>query len=310
MADFTINANDFGAFYQNVGQNGTNDTVTVNIGTGFEGTISVDSVPGDDEIETIIINIPEGWKLQIDAIEQEGEGVAYKSYSFEVINADGEAVGTLAMRGNVFEGVPCFCSGTMIETPHGYRAVEDLNAGDLVITADNGPKPIKWAGVKTLSQVDLLMVPELLPIRIKAGALGKSVPAQDLLVSPQHRILVRSRVAQKMFGANEVLVAAKQLLQLDGIDVETGAQQVKYYHFLFDQHEIVFANGTETESLFTGKEALKSVGKTAQEEIFQLFPELRSADADACPSARPLPSGRMARKLAVRHAQNNQPLVQ
>lgn len=55
-----------------------------------------------------------------------------------------------------------------------------------------------------------------------------------------------------MFGTDEVLVAAKQLLQLDGIDIATDVERVDYYHILFDRHEVMILNGAETESLYTG----------------------------------------------------------
>ncbi len=92
-----------------------------------------------------------------------------------------------------------------------------------------------------------------------AGALGPGHPARPLVVSPQHRILVRSAIAQRMFGSAEVLVAAKQLLSLDGIDVAQDLETVEYFHILFDRHEIVFAKGTETESLYTGPQALRGI---------------------------------------------------
>ena len=194
----------------------------------------------------------------------------------------------------------------MIETGHGIVAIEDLSGGDLVRTRDNGLQPIRWIGSNRLAQDPL---PEnLRPIRIRAGALGINRPANDLLVSPQHRILIRSAIAQRMFGTDEVLVAAKQLCQLDGIDIADDLTEVEYFHILFDRHEIVYSNGAETESLYTGPEALKSVGRAAREEIFAIFPELRDRDY-APPAARHLASGRMGRKLAVRHAQNDRPLV-
>ena len=146
------------------------------------------------------------------------------------------------------------------------------------------------------------------PIRIRAGALGEGLPHADLIVSPQHRMLVRSKIALKMFGAMEVLVAAKQLCQIDGIDVAHDLAEVTYVHFLFDAHQIVLANGAESESLFTGPEALKSVGPAAAAEIFAIFPELAS-DGHAPVAARQLASGRMGRKLAVRHIQNDRPLL-
>lgn len=203
----------------------------------------------------------------------------------------------------------CFMVGTMIKTDHGEVAVEDLRENDMVLTKDHGLQPIRWIGSTKLTTAGLARKPKLSPIRIRAGALGAGLPKLDLLVSPQHRILIRSKIAQKMFSTDEVLVAAKQLVILDGIDVDTKIGAVEYYHILFDRHEVVFANGAETESLYTGPEALKAVGALAQEEIFALFPELRDRDYGVI-SARKIPSGRLGRRLAYRHLQNDKPLIQ
>ncbi|AGT08456.1 Hint domain-containing protein [Paracoccus aminophilus] len=206
---------------------------------------------------------------------------------------------------------PCFARGTLIETEFGSMPVEDLIEGVQVWTKDNGLQPIRWIGSRHLDSTVLAQNEAIRPIRIRAGALGANSPTQDLLVSPQHRILVRSRIALKMFGAEEILVAAKQLLQIEGIDIVEDQIEVEYFHFLFDQHEIVLSNGAETESLYTGDEALKSLGSAACEEIFQLFPELRHrTPGEVATGARLLASGRMGRKLAVRHAQNGKALVQ
>ncbi|SDE83846.1 Hint domain-containing protein [Paracoccus isoporae] len=111
-----------------------------------------------------------------------------------------------------------------------------------------------------------------------------------------------------MFGTNEVLVAAKQLCQVDGIDTAYDLDEVEYFHILFDRHEVVISNGAETESLYTGPQALKSVGEAALEEIFTIFPELKDHDYTPVP-ARTFASGRMGRKLAMRHKKNAKPLV-
>lgn len=204
---------------------------------------------------------------------------------------------------------PCFVLGTLIRTENGEVPVETLAVGDMVATRDHGLRPILWIGSRLLNAAVLAANPQLRPIRIRAGALGDNSPSSDLLVSPQHRVLVRSRIAQKMFGTTEILVAAKQLLFLDGIDIAEDVDSVEYFHFLFDQHEVVISNGAETESLYTGSEALKAIGKAAQAEIFALFPELHDRDYTPAP-ARMLASGRMGRKLAVRHALNGKTLVQ
>lgn len=203
----------------------------------------------------------------------------------------------------------CFVRGTLIETVNGLQSIETLKVGDMVMTRDHGLQPIRWIGCRVLSPMRLVLNAKLRPIRIRAGALGRQMPVNDLLVSPQHRILVRSAIAQKIFGTEDILAAAKQLVMIDGIDIcNEIVGPVEYFHILFDQHEIVFANGAEAESLLPGPEALKSVGPDALDEIYELFPEL--SDAGFMPSqVRKLATGRMARRLAVRHAQNGKALV-
>jgi len=222
-----------------------------------------------------------------------------------IVSVGYDPEGTLALGP---EDVTCFVAGTLIETRHGLVAVENLNVGDEILTRDNGFQPIRWIGSTKLSTAALARQPNLRPIRIRAGALGTNMPASDLMVSPQHRILVRSNIAVRMFGVDEVLVAAKQLLIIEGIDYAEDVQGVEYFHFLFDRHEVVMSNGAATESLFTGPQALKSVGAAARAEILALFPEMGEPTFEPT-AARELPSGRMARKLAMRHVQNRRTLV-
>lgn len=202
---------------------------------------------------------------------------------------------------------PCFTAGTLIRTQTGERPVDELAVGDMIETMDNGLQPIRWIGSRKLDAAALRAAPNLLPIFIGKGALSDSTPAQDLIVSPQHRVLVRSKIAQRMFDAAEVLVAAKQLLQLPNVHIVESCDQVSYYHILFDRHEIIYSNGAPTESLYTGAQALRALSPDARDEILTLFPEL--SDPDTLPqAARLLVPGRTARRLAQRHADNHQPL--
>lgn len=218
-----------------------------------------------------------------------------------------EYTGVFTDRYGVAAFVPCFTAGTLIETQDGPRRVEDLAVGDMVWTRDNGFQPIRWCGSRRLDRAELQANPRLSPIRIRAGALGSNCPATDLTVSPQHRVLVRSRIAQRMFGAAELLVAAKQLTEIDGIDEVRDAEQVTYVHLLFDHHEVLSSNGAETESLYPGPQAMAALGEAAQ-EIYTLFPDLRGHE-DSFPGARPFATGKRARQLAMRHAANARPLA-
>lgn len=223
-----------------------------------------------------------------------------------IITLSHDTTGTLSL--DDADVVPCFVTGTLIETPLGLVAVECLRPGDLVMTKDHGPQPIRWAGSVRLNPRVLALKPHLRPIRIKAGALGQNRPARDLVVSPQHRILVRSKLTMRMFDAPEILIAAKQLLDVDGVEIARDIAEVGYHHFLCDQHEVVYANGAETESMYIGKQALKAVGCAATREILTLFPELADPRTSWA-AARLIPPGRKARKMVERHVKNRHLMV-
>ena len=205
--------------------------------------------------------------------------------------------------------VPCFTRGTLIDTPDGTVAIENLRVGDRVETVDHGPQSIRWIGAREVNRFELMAFPKLRPIRIMAGALGIGIPERDLLVSPQHRIMLRSAIARRMFSSAEIFVPAKKLVDVPGISVDTEADHVEYFHMLFDRHEVVFAEGAPTESLFTGSEALKSVGAAARAEIAALFPEIETA-AYAPSLAREVPSSSSRIKRYIsRHKKNNRQLI-
>ncbi len=198
----------------------------------------------------------------------------------------------------------CFTPGTLIETPAGPRPVESLRSGDLVATRD-GPRPIRWIGRRRLDLIDLMANPKLMPVLVPRGAFGDGLPRRDLHVSPQHRVVVRSKIAERMFGAREVLVAVKQLVGTAGIEVDGELSTVTYYHFMLDDHALVIADGIEAETLYPGPQALSFLSEDARAEISTLFPEL---EAGAASLALPCLKGRDARALAARHARSGQPL--
>jgi hypothetical protein len=133
--------------------------------------------------------------------------------------------------------VTCFCAGTMVRTPDGEVSVESLKRSDLVLTADGRSMPIRWVGRQTVSTLfgDPLRV---LPIRIKAGALAENAPSRDLLVSPDHAILVE--------GA---LIQAGALVNGSSIVRERNVPRVfTYYHVEVDDHSLIFAENTPAET--------------------------------------------------------------
>ena len=194
----------------------------------------------------------------------------------DFLDVDGNITSTMVFE-EIENVVPCFTPGTAIATPRGERLVEDLKVGDKIITRDNGIQEICWMGKKILSGHELARAPNLRPILIQKGALGNNLPEHDILVSPQHRILINNERTSLYFEETEVLVAAKHLTGLKGVD-EVGTLGVSYVHFMFENHEVVLSNGAWTESFQPGQSVIDGLGAEQRDEIFQLFPELKTVE--------------------------------
>lgn len=173
--------------------------------------------------------------------------------------------------------IPCFTPGTLIATATGERRVEELQPGDRVITRDNGLQEIRWVGRRDMSGAELAAAPHLRPVLIREGALGKGLPERDMLVSPQHRVLITGERPQLFFEESEVLVAAKHLTGMDGVDV-VDVSSTTYIHVMFDHHEVILSDGAWTESFQPGDMTLGSMDTAQRSEILELFPELGTQD--------------------------------
>ena len=194
--------------------------------------------------------------------------------------------------------VPCFTPGTSIATPRGEMLVEDLQEGDKIITRDNGIQEIRWIGAKRMEGRTLQANPHLQPVLIQRGALGHGLPERDMLVSPNHRMLVNTDRVALYFEQNEVLVSAKHLVNpSEGIQ-NINSMGTTYIHFMFDSHEVVLSNGAWSESFQPGDYSLKGIGNAQRNEIFELFPELQGKKGrDAYSAARLTLKKREARML-------------
>lgn len=192
----------------------------------------------------------------------------------------------------------CFTAGTLIDTPDGPRRVEDLCVGDLVLTMDDGPQPIRWVGHRTLRLQELLCDPRLWPVTIAANAFGPAQPARDLAVSRQHRILRSGWACELYFGEPEVLVSACKLVNGGSVRLDPPITDVTYIHFLCDNHQIVFAEGLATESFYPSALSLSGVAAEAKAELLLIFPELHDIATPPLATARMVVAGKVARLAA------------
>ncbi|MFZ1469362.1 MAG: Hint domain-containing protein [Paracoccaceae bacterium] len=223
-----------------------------------------DVVVTDDGNGNAVLTFPEGESLVLEGVAPRQMATAQQRHA---------------------AGIPCFTTGVRILTPAGEIPVERLRPGDLVVTRDNGPMPVVWAGTRRLGAAELATAPHLRPVRIAPGSWAGP---RDLLVSPQHAILVRA----PQRGGTESFVRATHLARLKGgkVRIAGGCRSVTYVHLLFEGHQVIFANGVASESYYPGKWGITALDHIARHEVLTLFPDLRWRDPAFVygPTARPV----------------------
>lgn len=180
----------------------------------------------------------------------------------------------LAKGTNMDGGVICFTPGTRIATPYGPVPVEYLKAGDKVITKDSGPSEILWTGARRMSGARLHAQPHLRPVRIRPGAFGIDRPDGELLVSPEHRFLVKGRAAEALFNTSEVLVRARDLINGSSVRQETRLKEVTYIHLMLESHQVIWANSVETESFHPASASLSALSQSDRADLLTGMPDL------------------------------------
>ena len=174
----------------------------------------------------------------------------------------------------------------MIDTRCGAVAVQDLRVGDRVLTRDNGFQTIRWIGRKSLGAAALAASPALRPVCIRRDAFGPGVPARDMVVSRQHRMLLTGTDVQLHMAETEVLACAGHLGP-QSLRTLPLVEEVTYLHILFDGHEIVRADGCWTESFQPGRQVAEALDAAVRDELLAIFPELGQSEGPAFAAARP-----------------------
>ena len=248
------------------------DDFTISQGQGAGSEVFGGST-GDDYDRLILEGPTAGYRVIETGPDSDGNGIDGR---VEYLDAAGNITGTLQFE-NIEEivSVPCFTPGTLIATPRGEVPVESLKAGDRIITRDNGIQELRWIGQRKFDWAHLTANPHLRPIMVRRGSLGNGLPERDMMLSPNHRVLVSNDRTSLYFDEHEVLVSAKHLVGGKGI-FEVESIGTTYIHLMFDQHEVVLSDGAWTESFQPGDYTLNGMGNAQRNEILEIFPELKT----------------------------------
>lgn len=200
----------------------------------------------------------------------------------------------------------CFVPGTLVQTAAGPRAVERLTPGDLIVTADRGAVPLVMTHGRRLSAAELRDNANHRPIRIAAGALGPGLPSRPLVISPQHRMVLRSPIVERMFAQAEIMVPARKLVGQPGIEEMTPSDGIEYIHVILDHHAVIFAEDAPTESLYLGAQVHEQL---TERDLARLRIRMDEAAVTMMSPAREFVRGARLTRLLSRHMANNRALV-
>ena len=197
-----------------------------------------------------------------------GTGVAGEFFSsaanaVTANSADGASIMT------VDAAAACYAAGTRIATPTGEMPIEQLAPGGRVRTLSGAAREIIWLGWRS---IDCARHPEphmVWPVRIRANALAEGVPARDLLVSPEHSLLI-----------DGVLMPARVLVNGANV-VQDRVDRITWWHIELASHDVILAENTPAETYAdTGnRAAFENAGPCVQ-----LHPDFGRAmhEAQAC----------------------------
>jgi Hint domain len=190
----------------------------------------------------------------------------------------------------------CFSKGAEISTPSGRRLVEDLRAGDSVLTEDGRSVTIAWIGTSRYGRQQAAREDRLRPVYLHAHAFGPGLPDRELVLSPQHRIVVESASCELLFGTERAFVVARHLTPPFASMPEPEAD-VTYFHVLLEHHEILVANGLPCESLQPARRMIEALSSEARNGLRAVVDTLGAEALMTRPDALPTLNHREASVL-------------
>lgn len=217
------------------------------------------------------------FKTEYNLFEQNG--------TFELLNVN---TGTEVALTLVSTDAPCFCAGTLISTPDGARNVEELAAGDMVLTADGQAVPVRWIGRRA---VELRFADPLRaqPIRIRQGALGEGLPARDLLVSPDHAMFLDGLLVQAGAMVNGISILRETRME----------NRFTYYHIETPAHSLILAESAPSETFVDNVERMNFDNWAEYEALVGEAAPLAEMAYGRVKAARQLPMALRARLHAI-----------
>lgn len=186
-------------------------------------------------------------------------------------------LGPAAMPAFAISGI---ASASVVETARGPVLARDLRLGDRLVTRDKGLQPLRWIGESSVIYADRDVEKPAEsrlahgPVRLRAGSQGSNPEAGNLVVAPDQRLLVRNPLNELLFATDEVMVAAIDLIHLDGIDA-VPRDMGRWVHLLLDSRELLRVNGIWMESFAPDMWSIRVAYPDEWRDITEAMPRLK-----------------------------------
>lgn len=201
---------------------------------------------------------------------------AMRRYEVNGLGPDGhpqQVLRTLPAEPHLDEAFAAFARGTLIATPGGPVAIEDLAPGMTLTTADAGPQRLMWVGSTLLMPGAVRTnLPGL--TRITADSLGLGRPMPDLILGPRARMLFRHPGCHAILGTGQAFAPASAFVDgvaLIGLRI---TRPTRVFHLALEAQHVLLANGVEVESYHPGDNAADLMDPGAKLKFLALFPHL------------------------------------
>lgn len=173
----------------------------------------------------------------------------------------------------IFESAfSAFARGSLVQTPDGPVAIEDLRPGMSVDTLGGAPETIRWIGAMTLfSTTDPVGTPATFLYRIAEGSFGLAPGMPDLMLGTGARILKSASG-----DPNTRLLDVAQICDGSAVIQVRPRSPVQVFHLALESHHLIRVNNVVMESYHPGQDIRSQMPDGMFGDFVSLFPHIRT----------------------------------
>ena len=178
----------------------------------------------------------------------------------------------------MFEDAFCaFTRGSLVETPQGPMAIEDLLPGDQVLTQNGESETVLWKGSVTLIPGREDSRGRMRPLtRIMADTFGMQKPMSGVIAGPAARLLGTPAHLRHLHGGQPILTPVHEFQDGMGVIETLPPTPVELFHICVARHSVIRVDGLQFETYHPGVNAVRTISHSLRSVYLNLFSHIES----------------------------------